>query len=117
MYKITKIFTIKNNLVTTDTVLLFFDTFYEKLIENEHIITSVSPENFRTIFEQIKSDFINSNKIINQKITVEDNKVFWQVIFESEQAYTDYRNLLMLNFNTDFHFNIDSDQLSLEIII
>ena len=117
MFSIIKIFKIKDASSTTVDIGVFFNLFYEKMIQGGHINSTVSIENFIPMIQEIKIPFLDSTKLISQTTnTLDSSSVLWQADFDSEESYQEYKNALSTVFGTDFHLTIDAPDISLDIV-
>jgi hypothetical protein len=117
MFSIIKIFKIKDSSSNTDDIGAFLNSFYEKMLEGSHINSTVPTENFIPLLQEIKIPFLESNKLLSQTTyALDSNSVLWQVEFDLEQSYQEYKNALSNVFGTDFHLTIDDPNISLDIV-
>jgi hypothetical protein len=117
MFTITKVFTIKDQLDIISDEEVFLTLFYQKLLSEGHITSSIPVENFISNLQQIKLPFLNSGKFIDQTTyKISDNAVMWSATFDLEESYEEYKNAVSAIFGTNFHMVIDSPTIELSII-
>jgi hypothetical protein len=117
MFSIIKVFTIKNQPDVVSDVAVLLNNFYQILLDDGHVNSSITVENFITELQQVKAPFLESKKFINQTTqNMGNNSILWQADFDSAESYTEYKTALNGVFGTDFHMIIDSPNISLDII-
>jgi hypothetical protein len=118
MFTVTKVFTIKNqsNIISGVDETVFLTLFYQKLLDEGHISSSVLAENFIQELQQIKIPFLNSGKFIDQITSkINNESVMWGATFDSEASYEEYKNSVNEIFGTNFHMVLDTPTIALSI--
>jgi hypothetical protein len=117
MFNIVKIFTIKDQSEAPSDTTEFLIKFYQTLLDEGHIVSSIVADQFIPTLVEIKSPFLQSNKFTSQSISeLSDTSVIWQAEFDSTESYEEYKNSVNEIFGTNFHMEIDSPTIKLEII-
>ena len=117
MFTITKVFTIKNQLDIISNEEAFLTLFYQKLLDEGHVSSLIPVENFISTLQQIKLPFLDSGKFIDQTTyKIGDDAAMWSATFDSEESYEEYKNAVNAIFGTDFHIEINSSTIGLDIL-
>jgi hypothetical protein len=112
---VTKFFNISDPDFNPDNGENYVIDFYRYMI-SEGILTGspVPAEEFLPTLRSLRQTFIDNDKMINQLSEfTDDRSLTWIGIFVNEEAYSEYKQILLDRFGTDFHLTFKTDKISL----